>query len=621
MNQLKSEVLSDASDEIISPLLGTALASATLLLAACGGGGGGGAGAGAGGATNSSGGVPNVVGGTDPTVVGGGGTNSTATTPPSSLPFAPIKPSSEAEAARFLAQAGFGGDAKARQSLMQNGFESWLKAQFAMPQGVARWDEISALKIADPAAYSVTNQQIDNMLWKRIVSYPDVLRQRMTLALSELFVVNSGGVDVPAKAHAMCAYMDLLEKNAFGNFRQLLEAVTLHPAMGRMLGTLGNRKEDAKTGRRPDENYAREVMQLFTIGLYELNPDGSNRLVNGKEAETYNQDMVSNLARVFTGWSTTLDWVSGNPDANLMRQPMVLNATSHSLLEKKFLGVTIPAGTNGTESLKTALDTLFNHPNVGPFIGKQLIQRFVTSNPSPAYISRIAAVFANNGQGQRGDLKAVLQAILLDTEARQSSSSAFAGKWIEPMIRVGIVIRSLGFTSPDGQWRLTQANVFGQQPLNAPSVFNFFRPAYVPPNSSLVGQSKSAPELQIVSEQSVLIQANSYASLLDDPQSFTRRNYYDAAKKYIQDDKATGLSLDLAVEIALASQADALVAHLNLLLGAGQLSSTTQQFIIISVSKMPATDTDPAKLKTKLINRVKAAILMVLVAPDSQLLK
>jgi uncharacterized protein (DUF1800 family) len=355
--------------------------------------------------------------------------------------------------------------------------------------------------------------------------------------------------------------------------------------------------------------------------LYELNQDGSNRLVNGKEVETYNQDTVSHLARVFTGWSTTLDWISGNPDANLMRQPMVLDAKNHSLLEKKFLGVSIPAGTNGTESLKIALDTLFNHPNVAPFISKQLIQRFVTSNPTSAYISRIAAVFANNGQGQRGDLKAVLRAILLDAEARQSSNSAFAGKWVEPMVRVGVVIRALGFTSPDGQWRLTQANTFGQQPLNAPSVFNFFRPAYVPSNSSLASQNKSAPELQIVSEQSVLLQANSYAWLLDDPQAFTRRNYYDAAKNYVQDDKSTGLSLDFSQEIALAKQADVLVGHLNLLLAAGQLSSSTLQLIINSVSKMPATDADPVKLNTKLINRVKAAILMVLVAPDSQLLK
>lgn len=552
---------------------------------------------------------------------GGGGSTSAPVIPPVSV----TKPSNETEAARFLAQAGFGGDATARQNLVRNGLEPWLKEQFAMPQGLPRWDEISAIKISDPQAYAVTWQQTDNMMWKRIANSPDVLRQRMTLALSEIFVVNNGGVDVPAKAHAMCAYMDMLEKNAFGDFRQLLEDVSLHPAMGRMLGTMFNRKEDAATGRRPDENYAREVMQLFSIGLYELNQDGSIKTdANGQAKETYSQDDVSNLARVFTGWSTFLDWtVGGTPDPNLMRIPMTHDPKKHSLLEKKFLGTLIPAGTLGMESLKIALDTLANHANVGPFIGKQLIQRLVTSNPSPGYVSRVAAVFANNGQGKRGDLKAVLQAILLDTEAHTppAAGDLFAGKWIEPMVRVGVFFRAFKFSSPDGQWRLSSANAFGQQPLNAPSVFNFFRPGYIPPNSGLIAQNKTAPELQIVSEQSVLALVNNFASLLDDPQSFTRRNYYDDAKVYRQDLKTTGLSVDFSTETAMATQVDALLEHLNLLLAAGQLSSATKQFIVTSVGKMSATDADPAKLATKLLNRVKAAILMVLVAPDSQLLK
>ncbi|QLG88565.1 DUF1800 family protein [Chitinibacter bivalviorum] len=580
-----------------------ALGLAAGALSACGGGGGT-SGAGAGTGTSSTG---------------------TAVAP---LPVlaTETRVGSHAEAARFLAQAGFGGDALNRQVVISQSLEKWLIDQLAMPQGQSRWDEATALKASDPSSYAVSWEQIDNLLWKRIATYPDVLRQRMALALSEIFVVNNSGVDVPGaiKVQAMCGYMDLLEKSAFGNFRQLLEDVTLSVPMGRMLGTLGNQKEDLKTGRRPDENYAREVMQLFTIGLYELNADGSiKKDASGQPLETYSIETVSNLARVFTGWSTPLDFTSASPAAEPMRQPMSHDPKRHSLLEKKFLGVTIPAGTDGPSSLKIALDTLFNHPNVGPFIGKQLIQRFVCSNPSPAYVARVAASFANNGLGVRGDLRAVICAVLLDAEARKMPAAAdgFAGKVVEPMVRVGTLFRAFKFSSPDGQWRLTRANNIGQRPLDAPSVFNFFRPGYVPPNTTLASNNQLAPELQIVSEQTVLSQANTYQSLLSDAAQFTRRSYLDANKAYHSDLKTTGLSLDLSAEVAMATQLDALIEHLNLLLAAGQLSATTKLLINNSLAKFSVSDTDPAKLQQKLLYRVQAAILMVLMAPDAQVLK
>ncbi|MCX7218139.1 MAG: DUF1800 family protein [Burkholderiales bacterium] len=550
-----------------------------------------------------------------------GGSSTPGTTPP---PVVVTKPANEAEAARFLAQAAFGGAPTARQALISNGFEPWINEQQALPQGQSRFDEMNAIKLSDPGSFALQSELRDNMMWKRIAAAPDMLRQRMALALSEIFVVNISGVDLPTQAHALCGYMDMLEKNAFGNFRQLLEEVTLSVPMGRMLGTFRNMKEDSKTGRRPDENYAREVMQLFTIGLVELNMDGSAKLdANGKPIDSYNQDTVSNLARVFTGWSITLDWTSTDPDPEPMRQPMRLDENAHSLLEKKFLSATIPANTDGRASLKIALDTLFNHPNVAPFISRQLIQRFVSSNPSAAYVGRVAAVFANNGQGVRGDLKAVIKAILMDVEARTAPDAAnlFAGKIVEPMVRVGSFFRGMKFASPDGQWRLVRARSFGQQPLGAPSVFNFFRPGYVPPNTALATQNKQSPELQIVSEQSVLTQVNEWATLLDNSASYTRRNYQDAAKAYKSDPDSSGLQLDWALELSLVSKPDALIEHFNLLFSAGQLSANSKQIILTSISKMPLTDTDPAKLLTKQLNLVKTVALMVLVAADTQLLK
>jgi uncharacterized protein (DUF1800 family) len=550
-----------------------------------------------------------------------GGSSTPGTTPP---PVVVTKPANEAEAARFLAQAAFGGAPTARQALISNGFEPWINEQQALPLGQSRFDEMNAIKLSDPGVFALQSELRDNMMWKRIAAAPDMLRQRMALALSEIFVVTISGVDLPTQAHALCGYMDMLEKNAFGNFRQLLEDVTLSVPMGRMLGTFKNMKEDSKTGRRPDENYAREVMQLFTLGLVDLNMDGSAKLdANGKPIDSYNQDTVSNLARVFTGWSTILDWNSPDPDPEPMRQPMRLDENAHSLLEKKFLSASIAANTDGRASLKIALDTLFNHANVAPFISRQLIQRFVSSNPSAAYVGRVAAVFANNGQGVRGDLKAVVKAILMDVEARSAPDAAnlFAGKIVEPMVRVGSFFRGMKFTSPDGQWRLVRARSFGQQPLGAPSVFNFFRPGYVPPNTALATQNKQSPELQIVSEQSVLTQVNEWATLLDNAASYTRRNYKDAAMAYKSDPDSSGLQLDWALELSLVSKPDALIEHFNLLFSAGQLSANSKQIILTSISKMPLTDTDAAKLLTKQLNLVKTVALMVLVAADTQLLK
>ncbi|STQ89675.1 DUF1800 domain-containing protein [Iodobacter fluviatilis] len=542
-------------------------------------------------------------------------------------PVVVIKPQSDAEAARFLAQAGFGGRQVEINTLKEIGYEAWLTQQYKAAPSPSRWAYGNELRIKDLPAYQ-NWQALPNILWQSMLTGSDVLQQRMTLALSEIFVISYAGVDVPGsvKSLIMADFMDILQRNAFGNFYNLLREVTLSVAMGRMLGTLGNLKEDNK-GRRPDENYAREVMQLFTIGLYELNIDGSlKKDAKGQPIETYNLDTVSNLARVFTGWTAPLQFNVPNPDIELTRKPMTLQSANHSVLEKSFLGVTIPAGTDGNQSLKTALTTLFNHPNVGPFIGKQLIQRFVCSNPSPAYISRVAAAFNGSGTSGRGDMKNVISAILLDPEARQApDGNVFAGKHREPMIRLVQLIKTLDYRSPDGAWRLGNTTDpgwrLGQGPLGAASVFNFFRPGYAPPGSELARQGLVAPEMQIVSEISTIVQLNYWYNLLTAPENSTLRTYNDSNGNSVNDKKETGLSLFLNEEKALAGQPSALVERFNLLFACGQLSAEVKSAIAASVSKLALSDPNPAKLEIQKQNRVVATLLMVLSNPEYLVLK
>ncbi|AMC35061.1 DUF1800 domain-containing protein [Janthinobacterium sp. B9-8] len=593
--------LVQAPEKPVSTELGLALA-ATLALAACGG-------------SESDPSAPAAI--TSPVVA---------------------KPQTDAEAARFLAQAGFGGRFADLEALKLSGYEAWLSQQFDTIPPVTRWEYAKELRERDLPAYQ-NWQAVPNVMWQSIfvgksaagkdIVGQDVLRQRMTLALSEIFVVSYAGVDVagPIKVLVMSHFMDLLQKSAFGNFRTLLEDVTLSIAMGRMLGMLGNIKEDSR-GRRPDENFAREVMQLFTIGLYELNLDGSlKKGADGKPIETYTLDTVSNLARVFTGWSAPLQFNSANPDIEATRQPMAFQAAYHSPLEKNFLGVSIPAGSSGPASLGIALDTLFNHPNVGPFIGKQLIQRFVCSNPSPAYIARVAMAFNNNGQQVRGDLKAVLRAILLDPEARQAPDliGQTAGKHREPMIRLAQLIRTLDYKSPDGAWRLGNTNDpawrIGQVPLGASSVFNFFRPGYAPPGSELAKQGLVAPEMQIVSEISTIVLINYLYNLLIDSRSSTLRTYNDANGTSQSDIKETGLSLFLDDENALADRPDALLERFNILFACGQLSAGVKTAIINSISKLPISDPNPVRVNVLKQNRVIAMLLMVLSNPEYLVLK
>lgn len=504
-------------------------------------------------------------------------------------------PMSVKQAARFLQQASFSSTSSQIARLQALGYEGWLNKAFSQPVSSSNYDWLFNRGYATEE-YINTLAGLASATWQRLISAPDVLRQRIALALSEFFVVGVQGITMlPYRQFVMAAWWDLLCTHAFGNFRDLLEAVTLSPAMGRYLNTAGNQKEDPATGRQPDENYAREVMQLFTIGLYKLNQDGSVQTdANGSALESYTQDEVSQLARVFTGWTIPINRTNITPD--YARLPMRFNAAAHSTLEARFLGTVIPANTDGVSALGIALDTLFMHPNVGPFFGKQLIQRLVTSNPSPAYVSRVAAAFNNNGQGVRGDMQAVIRAVLLDDEARNDSSlnNPGFGKLREPILRFLQWAHSFSATSQNDLWNignLSDAGTeLGQQPLDAPSVFNFFRPGYVPPNTAIAAQSLVAPEFQLVHETSVA-------------------GYMNFMQTTIASGRG-GVRADYTTEIALAPDPAALVEYCNLILCAGQMSSATATTI------RDAINTIGAKTITGRRSRVYAAILMTMSSTD-----
>jgi uncharacterized protein (DUF1800 family) len=518
---------------------------------------------------------------------GGGGGDSPA-------PIAPAPPAvaaiSAAEASRFLGQAGFGATDAQIGRVQTLGYSGWLDEQFAAPRSQGHYDWMVE------RGYAVTTNinnfnGTDNTLWRKLISSPDVLRQRITLALSEIFVVSMTGLPINWRGFVAAAYMDVLETNAFGTYRTLLGEVTLSPGMGSYLNMRGNLREDPATGRVPDENYSREVLQLFSLGLTELAADGT--LKNGVATDTYGQDTITGLAKVFTGWNNN---AANNTDPGYAQRPMVLTAANHSTSVKQFLGVTIAAGTPGATALQTALDTIAAHPNVGPFIGRQLIQRLVASNPSPAYVARVSAVFANNGAGVRGDLRAVIKAILLDDEARRApvAGDTTRGKLREPVVRFIQWARTFGLASPTGLWNIGNVSDpstrLGQSPLRSPSVFNFFRPGYVPPNSALGTLNLNAPEFQITNESTVVGWANWAQTFVQSGVGETRPDY--------------------TAELALATDATALVKRVSLLLSGDTLSAATLATIGTAVGSISAT-TDAGKR-----NRVYAAIHLVLCAPE-----
>ncbi len=523
------------------------------------------------------------------------------------------KPTTIQDAARFLLQVQFNVTSwDELQSVMKMGYAGYLNQEFnrPMPPNGVAWLLSQGYDASSNANYYEQHSFSRAAIWQQLFSSRDGMRKRAALALSEFFVVSKQSLNWGN--FGFTSYFDMLSQQAFGNFRELIEGVTLSPVMGYFLNTKGNLKEDPKTNRLPDENFAREIMQLFSIGLYQLNLNGTEKLdAKGQKIETYTQSDVANLCRVFTGYDLdksvgfTAAWkyntqtgerMMNRPDYNNMVRPLVLNPSQHSMLSASFLGITIPANTDGKVALKITLDTLFNHPNTAPFFCKQMIQRLVTSNPSPAYVERVARVFNNNGLGIRGDLKAVFSAIWLDDEARNpiNALSRSFGKIREPMIRLIQWARHSGTMSAANYWRnMDEVSVLGQTPLTAPSVFNFFRPGYVPPNTALSSKEIPAPEMALVNEVSVA-------------------QYINAMQKFITDGISPDMQPKYTYELSICQDTAWLVTYLNTLLAAGQIPENDTAAMVYALNQQPVWVTSTTADKW---SRVAQTMLMVMAHP------
>ncbi len=494
-------------------------------------------------------------------------------------PPPPPPPITKAEAFQFLNQATFGATEAEAGDVIALRYEQWIGDQ--MQKAPSR--QLPHMLSLPPPQFmgQLHVDRVDiwfrNSLWGE-----DQLRQRVAFALSEIMVVSQLGA-LQGRPFAVADYYDLLVRNAFGNYRDLIEAVTLHPAMGVYLSMLGNEKPDPVRNIRPDENYARELMQLFSIGLVELNIDGTEKLdpVTNLPIPTYDQAIIEGFAHVFTGWTWagSPSFGSGRVPVQSQYFPMEHWPDFHDTGPKTLLGgVTLPAGQTGEQDLSDALDNIFNHANVGPFMAIRLIQRLTTSNPSPGYVQRVAEVFNDNGQGVRGDLAAVVKAILLDPEARPAMPMDIDGKVKEPLLRLTQLFKAYDATSQSGRYPLAAAYIiFGQGPLQSPSVFNFFSPFYAPPgeirNSSLV-----APELEIATE---------YQNTFITNYMFFQAFGLNHTNQNLNEDD---IYINFQAEMDVAADVDALIDMVAGKLLGGQISDTLRTEIAGMLARVPETD-------------------------------
>lgn len=536
----------------------------------------------------------------------GGGSGSG--TPPAVAPPPPppaITKAQRDDAARFLSRATFGVPYDQLDALVRQGFAAWLTESFARP--ISRHqqtvDDLYARR--DRGDFDTFSADVDvEFLFRRLawwhtsVTGSDALRQRVAFALSEIFVVSDRVDILIVYPYALANYYDTLLEHAFGNYRDLLRAVTLHPAMGVYLSHLNNRRADPDNNIFPDENYARECMQLFSIGLFELNDDGSQRLDgNGDAIPTYDNDDIREFAKIFTGLSYAGPGARFPGTQPYFRAPMQMFDQFHEPGAKVLLrGEQVAAGQTGMQDIDAAIDNLFNHPNVGPFIGRQLIQRLVTSNPSPAYVRRVAQAFNGNANGVRGDMQAVLRAVLLDPEAQATSDpDRDFGKLREPVERYVAMLRQFNVSSADGFVAIAGYLVqeLGRQhPLSAPSVFNFFSPDHAPAGE-IAAANLVAPEFEITDSGTIIALSN----LIDLAVSANVISDLDGP--------FAPLELDLSGYLALADNPEELVDRLDTLLTYGTLSDDSRDTILSALRELPDAGT-----------RVLTAVYLFLISPD-----
>lgn len=534
---------------------------------------------------------------------GGGSGGASSPTPP---PPDPEPTVAELNAAsRLAAQATFGLSYAEIDALARQGEGSWLDGQFNRPISRHLPIAIDIVQRREAGEFDQFEDDIEYLIlarrlawWHRTVTASDAVRQRVAFALSEIFVVSDNVDDLVINPAALSDYYDTLLAYAFGNYRELLRSVTLHPTMGIYLSHVNNRRSDPDNNIFPDENYAREVMQLFSIGLFELNIDGSLKLDgNGDPIPTYSNVEIREFAKIFTGLSFGGPIAFfGNKNPYFVELMQMFDAQHEPGTKNLLNGLVVPAGQTGMQDIDAAIDNLFNHPNVGPFIGKQLIQRLVTSNPSPAYIERVARAFNDNGAGVRGDMRTVVRAVLLDPEAAAATAVApDFGKLREPVVRYATILRQFGANSSDGFIANTGyflQELGKQHPLSAPSVFNFFLPAHTPAGE-IASAGLVAPEFQITTSNTIV----GISNLID----------FVVLADFVTDSPPPfePVSLNFGDYAAIAGDVDALIDRLNIVLTAGTLDPATRAAI-----RTLLLDLDDLNL------RARVAIYMFLISSD-----
>lgn len=531
------------------------------------------------------------------------------------------------EASRFLSQASLGANLETMQHVANIGIESWIEEQIALPHTpmLTTLEEVFAEVIewyfingGDPEEVAVRPYwtHFNYTWWENHMRSPDILRQRIALALSEIFVISIES-ELGDQGYGLADFYDVLLKNSFGNFEELLYDVSLHPCMGFYLSHLNNPREITEENIHPDENYAREIMQLFTIGLYELNQDGTRKTdTSGNWIPTYTQDDIKELAKVFTGLGVAdvveNPWVE-EPYFGMgiyvadMTLPMIMWEEWHQPGPKTILnGFEIPAGQSGIQDIRSAIQHLFMHPNVGPFIGKQLIQRLITSNPSPGYVSRVAAAFNDNGEGIRGDMAAVVKAILLDPEARSCVASQHEsfGRLREPMTRYTHFTKAISLEQYYGRyWNIAYGYYLAtnQIPLASRTVFNFFLPDYQP-IGVIADNDLVAPEFQLHNSRTSV----EYMNQVNDW----------AVWGYIMDDWEPGnphVTFNVDELRILARDPEVLVNRLDMLFTHGSLSENTRTIIKDAITPLIAYDYR--------YDRVRLAMYLMMISPDYAIMK
>jgi uncharacterized protein (DUF1800 family) len=544
----------------------------------------------------------------------GGGSGSGR--PASLNPPAPVAPPPpvNAQAYRFLNQATFGATEASAQRFGglddPSEYGTWIDEQLAAEPSLQLPYVQAALPSPIPAGFRVRalHEQRLDIWFQNVLHGDDQLRQRVAWALSQIMVVSQ--VELGEYPLGLADYYDTLSRNALGDFRGLMEDVTLHPMMGVYLSMLGNQKPDPSRNIRPDENYAREFLQLFTVGLVQLNRDGTPQLdAQGQPVPAFDQAVIEGFANVFTGWKwacaadSPADCRFGSTRPTVANQVRAMQAFAdqHASSAKQVLAypgatrTSLPAGQSAAKDLADALDNVFNHPNVGPFIGRQLIQKLVASNPSPGYVQRVSAVFDDDGTGRRGNLAAVVRAILIDDEARSAPGGATGGKVREPLLRLTQLWRAYDARARSGKYvDIDPTKSFGQGPLTAPSVFSFFSPYYAPPGP-INDEDLVAPELQLATEYRNTLIAN----------VFYEQAFRHNSRSTVSDPDA--VIIDIESDLRFAPTPASLVASVANKLLAGRISDALRTQAERQVARVGASNAS---------KRVAEAIWLVATSPE-----